>query len=238
MGDQSSFFFFLEQSQATNIWLIDTVKCLTLKHELLCYRGAFRRNSKMLLPIQSPLRGFSRGSCYVDTHCGVICHALGSCVGLSGTIYARQVWVGPGQLTWRQMEHKRRAEREAEVTLVASLNWERAPLTRAALGTVSPLHQYVMLWDAGKKTPHSCSNKYMFVPLQNPEVNKPKAGAAAQWSQQEHWLLLDCFATLRGSQKGSELSQKPFSANSCLCLIGQNCASWPSLCEEEAGRQH
>lgn len=96
-----------------------------------------------------------------------------------------------------------------------------------------------MLWDAGKKTPHSCSNKYPFVPLPNPEVNKPRAGAAAQWSQQEHWLLLDfCFATLRGSQKGSELSQKPFSANSCLCLIGQNCASRPSLCEKEAGRQH
>lgn len=60
---------------------------------------AFRRNSEMLLPIQSPLRGFARGSCYVDTHCGAICHALESCMGLSGTIYARQVWVGPGQLT-------------------------------------------------------------------------------------------------------------------------------------------
>lgn len=79
----------------------------------------------------------------------------------------------------------------------------------------------------------------MFVPLPNPEVNKPRAGAAAQWSQQEHWLLLEfCFATLRDFQKGSELSQKPFSANSCLCLIGQNCVSWPSLCEKEAGRQH
>lgn len=61
-----------------------------------------------------------------------------------------------GKLMWRYMEDKRRAEREAEVSLLAPHKLQRHPIARAAVITGSHLYQLVMLQDAGEKIPNSC----------------------------------------------------------------------------------